>query len=523
MYALQAPVGGTMKKLSWLAAVSALLIGGSVFVSCGGSDSDGGSDPVLDKITVDASAAKTVFAVGDDFSADGLSVKAVMSDKTKKTLSADEYTVALAAANLGENGKIIRAKNSGHSEEAVVTVTYEEKTATYNVTVSDVVTKLKLTIGPNVKTEYDVGEEFDPTDITVKAFYGEDDVEGEDVTESAKITATVKDTEGNDVVFTTEKAGDFTVTLTAEYAGKTDSVEATVTVKEQGGETPVDTGSEEDLAAYVYHKSIIAGMADIWTSGTGVNVADGKATLVSGNLWGAGGVCGVSPVELGEIADYAYIVFTIDTTSYTVSEAKADLKSNTGVNVKIPEIIVRPSKWFTKNGKTTYYIATSEFSNASTANTIALIIGGEGTLVIDEFYLAAIEEPAEKVIEYANTTVYSKGDNLTFAEWGVGISAECTENGIVANGKSPYYAVNPVAPVQFKAGAKLEVTYTANAAWQIKPVAPEEVIDMDAGENVTKTVSLGDKNAVLTAIGLVLSVETTEVTITSIKVVDNEE
>jgi len=234
LYALQAPVGGTMKKLSWLAAVSALLIGSSVFVSCGGSDSDGGSDPVLDKITVDVSDAKTFFAVGDDFSYDGLVVKAVMSDKTKKTLSADEYTVALAAANLDADEKIIRAPESGtengHSEEAVVTVTYEEKTATYNVTVSDVVTKLELTIGPDAKAEYDVGEEFDPTDITVTAFYGEDDTEGEDVTESATFTVTVKDDEGNDVEFTTDEPGTFEVTLTAEYAGVKDSVVATVTV-----------------------------------------------------------------------------------------------------------------------------------------------------------------------------------------------------------------------------------------------------------------------------------------------------
>ena len=251
MYALQAPVGGTMKKLSWLAAVSALLIGGSVFVSCGGSDSDGGSDPVLDKITVDASAAKTVFAVGDGFSADGLSVKAVMSDKTKKTLSADEYTVALAAANLGENGKIIRAKENGHSEEAEVTVTYEEKTATYKVTVTDVVTKIELN-ATGAKTKYELNEEFDVTGITVKAFYGADDVEGEDVTESAKLTATVKDTEGNDVVFTTEKAGNFTVTLTAEYAGKTASEGATVTVKEPAAPADYEISFSNTKNSYVY-------------------------------------------------------------------------------------------------------------------------------------------------------------------------------------------------------------------------------------------------------------------------------
>ena len=228
-----------MKKLSWLAAVSALLIGSSVFVSCGGSDSDGGSDPVLDKITVDVSAAKTVFAVGDAFSAEGLSVKAVMSDKTKKSLSADEYTVALAAANLDENDKIIRATGNGHSEEAVVTVTYEEKTATYNVTVSDVVTKLALD-ATGAKTEYELNEEFDVTGITVKAFYGEDDAVGEDVTESATFTATVKDDEGNDVEFTTEEPGTFAVTLTAEYAGVSPAISSAACPEFSSGRSPAD-------------------------------------------------------------------------------------------------------------------------------------------------------------------------------------------------------------------------------------------------------------------------------------------
>jgi len=286
-----------------------------------------------------------------------------------------------------------------------------------------------------------------------------------------------------------------------------------------------DTGSEADLAAYVYHKSILSGIADVWNSGTTITESDGKVTMKSnaGNLWGAGGVCGVSKVKLGEIADYDYVVFTIDTSDYTISAYKESLDSNTGVNVKVHPVIARPAKWFTKNGKTTYYIAASEFASASASQTeIALIIGGEGNLVLEEFYLAATEEPAENVIDYKNTTVYSAGDTLNFVNWDVGVSAECTNEGIVANGKSPWYAVAPAAPIQFKAGAKLEVTYTANVAWNIKPVAPNVEMPMDAGENVTKQVSLGESNDVLTAIGLVLSAETTEVTITSIKVVDNE-
>lgn len=284
-----------------------------------------------------------------------------------------------------------------------------------------------------------------------------------------------------------------------------------------------DTGSEADLAAYVYHKSIIAGMADSWGSGTGVTVADGKATLVSGNLWGAGGVCGVSPVELGEIADYTYIVFTVDTSAYTISEAKEDISSNTGVNVKIPDVIARPAKWFTKNGKTTYYIATSEFSSASTATTIALIIGGEGTLVIDEFYLAATEEPAEKVIEYKNTTVYESGVELSQTAWWGTWTCDFVDGNLVSTGEEAgCFGLGGFTPVPFKEGAKLEVTYKSNAAWAVKPVAPEVETMLDASDNfTTKTVSLGSASN-LTAVGIVHKSNGSEITISSIKVIDNE-
>ncbi|MDY5123523.1 MAG: hypothetical protein SPE59_06965 [Treponema sp.] len=283
-----------------------------------------------------------------------------------------------------------------------------------------------------------------------------------------------------------------------------------------------DTGSASDLEAYTYKRSLLnENFADSWGSGTGITNADGKSTLTSGNLWGAGGVCGVQKVELGEIARYNYIVFTLDTTNYTISEYKKELESNTGVNVKVPNIIVRPSKYYTVDGKTTYYIPTSEFSNASEATEIALIVGGEGTLVLEEFYLAAESEPVAEEITYSNATVYTAGDKLEFENWDVGISAECKNEGIVATGKSAYYAVKCSKPIHFKTGAKLEVTYTANKDWKVKPVAPEVETVLEAGTNVTKTVDLGNA-AALTKVGLVLGTEDVNVTITSIKVIDNE-
>ncbi|MCR5218614.1 hypothetical protein [Treponema sp.] len=514
-----------MKKLSMLAAAGALLIGGAVFVSCSGDDSSGGSEATLNSITAKTDDVQTVFSVGDEFTSDGLTVRAVYSTGAK-TIT-EGFTAELASANLDSDGKIIRSTEDGHTETAAVTVTYENQTTTYDVTISDVVSSIALTIGDTAVSTYEIGADLALTGITVTAYYSEDDTEGEDVTDNATFAATYVPADSTEAVeFTTDvEAGTYNVTLTATYAGKTDSEEVSITVTDPDDDTPADTGSAAELASYVYHKSLLSGLADSWGSGTGVTVADGKATMVSGNLWGAGGVCGVSAVELGEIADYAYIVFTVDASSYTVSEAKEDLSSNTGVNVKIPEVIARPAKWYTVNGKTTYYIATSEFSSASTATAIALIIGGDGTLVVEEFYLAATEEPAEKEITYANATIYTAGTTgLTTTAWYGTWDFNIVDDNIVSTGAANgCFGIGGFTAVPFKANAKLEVTYKATQAWAVKPVQPEVETAMEASDDFTTvTVDLGSTASNLTAVGIVHKADDSTITISSIKVIDNE-
>ena len=289
------------------------------------------------------------------------------------------------------------------------------------------------------------------------------------------------------------------------------------------GEEEIETGSASDLASYVYHKSIIASLADPWGSGTDVTVTDGKATMVSGNLWGAGGVCGVSSVEFGELADYEYIVFTVDTSSYTISAPLEDLSKNTGVNVKVPEIIKRPTKWFTENGKRTYYMPTSEFSNASTATSIALIIGGEGTLVVEDFYLAATEEPAAHEVVYENATIYEKGIELSKNPWWGTWTCEVEDGNLVSTGSANgCFGLSGFTPVPFKEGAKLEVTYKANQAWAVKPVAPNAETPVAAADDFTTiTVDLGTASN-LTEVGIVHKADNSEIIISSIRVIDNE-
>ncbi len=289
------------------------------------------------------------------------------------------------------------------------------------------------------------------------------------------------------------------------------------------GEEEIETGSASDLASYVYHKSIIASLADTWNSGTGITVADGKATMVSGDLWGAGGVCGVSSVEVGELADYEYIVFTVDTSSYTISAPLEDLSKNTGVNVKVPEIIKRPTKWFTENGKRTYYMPTSEFSNASTATSIALIIGGEGNLVVEDFYLAATEEPAAHEVVYENATIYEKGIELSKAPWWGTWTCEVEDGNLVSTGSANgCFGLSGFTPVPFKEGAKLEITYKANQAWAVKPVAPNAETPVAAADDFTTiTVDLGAASN-LTEVGIVHKADNSEIIISSIRVIDNE-
>lgn len=86
-----------------------------------------------------------------------------------------------------------------------------------------------------VKTTYTVGEDFDRTGITVTATYS--DGSTKDVSDEAKYEATC-----DGAAFTTATAGDFEVTLTATYGGKTDSVTCPIKVK-AGGISGGDTGN----------------------------------------------------------------------------------------------------------------------------------------------------------------------------------------------------------------------------------------------------------------------------------------
>lgn len=97
------------------------------------------------------------------------------------------------------------------------------------------VTKVELTKGDSVKTSYTVGDTFDKTGFTVKAFYGDSDTEGKVVTKGVKFS--VKDGE-TEFTFAAP-AESKTLSVTATVDGVTsDAVEITVTVAAAEEEDP---------------------------------------------------------------------------------------------------------------------------------------------------------------------------------------------------------------------------------------------------------------------------------------------
>lgn len=112
---------------------------------------------------------KTEFTVGDTFSAEGLVVTAHYSDDSGEAI--DLNNVEIAGYNMNQEGK------------QTVTVSYQGKTATYEMTVKakDTPVTPKTLTGIEVtgtyKTEYAVGETFSTEGIVVKAVYSNGDKE----------------------------------------------------------------------------------------------------------------------------------------------------------------------------------------------------------------------------------------------------------------------------------------------------------------------------------------------------------
>jgi len=109
----------------------------------------------VESITITTPPTKTEYLAGEDFDATGMVVEATYTDGTTETVA--DYTITD-----GSNLK---------NEQISVTIEYEGKNTTQEITVEpNIVVKLEITQEPS-KTKYVVGQNFDATGMVVKATY----------------------------------------------------------------------------------------------------------------------------------------------------------------------------------------------------------------------------------------------------------------------------------------------------------------------------------------------------------------
>ena len=113
-------------------------------------------------ISLDYTGVKTYYYVGEEFDPTGLVVNANYQSGVEKPLSSEQYTLNYPDI-LTENCEVV--------------VNYNNMTASFNLYVEeDYVTELSVT-SPPLKTNYKIGEIFDPTGIKVELIYASEKTE----------------------------------------------------------------------------------------------------------------------------------------------------------------------------------------------------------------------------------------------------------------------------------------------------------------------------------------------------------
>jgi len=165
------------------------------------------SEPTLTSITLDTTNVQTSFVVGEVFNYDGLIVVAHYSDSTTEDL--DSFGVS--------------SPDMSSAGQKTITVTYEEESATYTITVNASRVLSSITLSGQ-KTSYYVDDTFLFTG-TCTAHY--------DDTTSSVVTPT--NVSSPDMT----SAGEKTVTVSYTEGGVTKSAEYTITVREAGSSVTI--------------------------------------------------------------------------------------------------------------------------------------------------------------------------------------------------------------------------------------------------------------------------------------------
>ena len=117
------------------------------------------ADPVLTGITIDTIACKTTYTYGDTLDLSGLSVVANYDDNS--TVGIKDYVT-----NPSNGFKLEQVGN------VTVTVTYEGKSGTFDVTVDKALVSIELD-STNAKTEFNYGDKFTSAGLVVKGKFND--------------------------------------------------------------------------------------------------------------------------------------------------------------------------------------------------------------------------------------------------------------------------------------------------------------------------------------------------------------
>ena len=468
-----------MKKIGSIGAAlcASLLVLGGLFTACPQPETEPTEEKTLKSIELNTDNVKSVFTVGDDFTSEGLVVKAKYNIGAAVTLDAAEYDVTLPDENYDENGKIKLSKEAT-TEEATVTVTYKDKTETYTVTINkDAVTKIELDV-TNAVVEYETGDKFDTTGITVKAFKGESDTTGEDVTSKANISLKKGDT----AVTTLEETGKYTVV--AEYAGKTANAEIEITVKEPEKYYEYFLGAgAEDIAA-------VKGFQD-WGNGSGYkDESDGSITITPGTGWGSSlANLAYGDIAAGYFSRFDRVVAVVDDSAFTATEVKV-LLAGSGDDAVVVE-------GTTEDGLTTYVADFTSFTKTATSTQIALQFFGTGTVTVKKWYFEAASNPGvfKAPLENLLTAVEEFESTVTVGTDG-GMYPEEAHNTFVAVIESATAVAESAASSQSEIYAAYIALSEAKAAFE-KTLIPDFPFTALSGTEIPAdaTVIFDSKNA----------------------------
>ena len=195
-----------MKRLAVFILAIVLALTAGLAVACSSVKTphkDGQPQKTVVSIAITTKPTKTTYNVGDELDLSGMVVTATYSDDTTEAVTGYSHS----------------GYNKNKVGDQTITVTYEEKTATFKVTVKDnkverTLTGIKIVSEPTKKL-YTEGEELDLAGLKVVAQYNAAPVEQE-------ITVTPGMVSGYDK----DKLGEQTITVT--YEGKTATFKVTV-------------------------------------------------------------------------------------------------------------------------------------------------------------------------------------------------------------------------------------------------------------------------------------------------------